>query len=311
MTPNVRRILTYQRTFAHYLADEEALLNGAQTVPLPPPLPVKGEVTPVASGVAEGKGAGRSKRESTTAKGASTPARAPPSTANTSSTSRRRSGQQRQQQQESSTTIKAEASTTSSSMPPPPLPQTPTKPSSSQNQSDQTNTIPATTAPPSSHPPPDPSSPLLPPHLTAPPTPPHTQRSPTPPNFPPHAGPPLRATAFLHRRARQTTSTLPVPSIKTTSPAFLHDLRALGRDALQGLRGAHVQLARVLRFAQGECALYVASTLLVEGRAGVDGKAGGHTSLFIQESTRKPEETQRSKSKQTPFGDSKLASYLI
>lgn len=39
MTSNVRRILTYQRTFAHYLADEEALLTqigGGNTVVLPP-----------------------------------------------------------------------------------------------------------------------------------------------------------------------------------------------------------------------------------------------------------------------------------
>ena len=43
ITPNVRRILTYQRTFAHYLADEEAQLaqhGNANTVPALPQTPI-------------------------------------------------------------------------------------------------------------------------------------------------------------------------------------------------------------------------------------------------------------------------------
>ena len=41
MTPNVRRILTYQRTFAHYLADEEAQLGqgGGSSTPMVPAAP--------------------------------------------------------------------------------------------------------------------------------------------------------------------------------------------------------------------------------------------------------------------------------
>ncbi|ERF71838.1 hypothetical protein EPUS_01753 [Endocarpon pusillum Z07020] len=40
ITPNVRRILMYQRTFAHYLADEEAQLGNANTVPALPQTPL-------------------------------------------------------------------------------------------------------------------------------------------------------------------------------------------------------------------------------------------------------------------------------
>ena len=109
MTTNVRRIVTYQRTFAHYLADEEAAIanaGGGSTVPPPPTLPQK---------IDSGK-----KRDSGVFAEPSDPS---------PSTSRRKPSQRQNQTQ---TPVKTEpiGTITSSTPPPPSASQTPTMPNS-------------------------------------------------------------------------------------------------------------------------------------------------------------------------------------